>query len=95
MLPSLPAVYLEMGELGEAVSGYEQVNSEYLFREETPIPYITSVYHLGVAYEESGWTHKAIAQYEAFLEKWKDADSGIVEVEDARRRLARLTGEES
>jgi hypothetical protein len=45
---------------------------------------------LGIAYEQSGWTGKAIEQYEEFLDIWKDADPGIAEVEDARERLARL-----
>jgi hypothetical protein len=41
-------------------------------------------------YEERGWPGKAIEHYEKFLDLWKDADPGITEVEDARKRLAGL-----
>jgi len=38
---------------------------------------------------------EAIEHYEKFLELWKDADPGIPEVEEAKKRLARLKGKDS
>jgi hypothetical protein len=38
-------------------------------------------------------TSKAIERYEKFLSLWKNADPGIVEVEDARKKLAGLKGQ--
>jgi len=45
---------------------------------------------LGKIYEEQVDTAKAIDNYEKFLDLWKDADLGIAEVEDAKKRLAGL-----
>jgi len=47
-------------------------------------------YYLGQAYERSGWTDKAIEQYETFLDIWKDADKGIEEMGEAGERLRAL-----
>ena len=41
-------------------------------------------------YEQQGNTAKAIENYEKFLTLWKDADPGIAEVEEAKKRLVEL-----
>jgi hypothetical protein len=45
---------------------------------------------LGKIYEQQGNKPKAIENYEKFLDLWKDADPGIVEVEDAKTQLETL-----
>jgi len=47
-------------------------------------------YNIAKIYEKMGKTTKAIEHYEKFLDLWKDADPGMVEVEDAKKRLAGL-----
>jgi eukaryotic-like serine/threonine-protein kinase len=54
--------------------------------------YARSFYRLGIIAEKLGDRAAARAKYERFLEIWKDADPGISEVEDARKRLAGLKG---
>ena len=52
--------------------------------------YARSLYTLGSIYEERGWKEKARDSFQKFLDLWKDADPGLAEVADARKRLESL-----
>jgi serine/threonine protein kinase/Tfp pilus assembly protein PilF len=88
---TLAEAYLKSERLGEAVAEFEKVLSRY--DENRALCAFHSVkahYLLGLAYEKSGWNKKAIEKYEEFLDIWKEADPGIPEVEDAKKRLVKL-----
>jgi len=52
--------------------------------------YAKSFYMMGRIYERMGKKDEAVEQYSRFLELWKDADTGIFEVGDARNRIETL-----
>ena len=48
------------------------------------------LYRAAELYEQKGNTSKAIENYEKFLTLWKDADPGLPELEDVKKRLVGL-----
>jgi hypothetical protein len=44
-------------------------------------------YRLGIALDRTGMRTEARAEFERFLEIWKNADADIPELVDARRRI--------
>jgi serine/threonine protein kinase/predicted Zn-dependent protease len=86
----LASAYYRMGDLQKAQKEYQNILSLSELRRDNGDIYAKSFYMLGKIYEQLGDKPKAIEHYEKFLDLWKDADPGIAEVEDARKRLAGL-----
>jgi serine/threonine protein kinase/Flp pilus assembly protein TadD len=84
---SLAAVYLESGDWKKAQKVYKKITDLKTGRLRWGDLYVKSFYMLAKIYEDHGDTANAIEHYEKFLDLWKDADSGIAEVEDSKERL--------
>jgi len=80
--------YYKAGDLENARQEYENVISLTSGRQGSGDLYAKSFYMLGKIYEQQKNRGKAIENYQKFLDLWKNADPGIAEVEDARKRLA-------
>ena len=89
----LPRAYAQIGNLDGAITAYERLLIHD--PETTTRQLIHPLYHYRLAelYERKGWKGKAIEQYRMFLDFWKDADPGHVEVENAKKRLEGLSAE--
>ncbi len=86
----LAFAYYKAGDIENAQAEFERIISLISGRFFCGDIYAKSFYMLGKIYQENGLTEKAIEHYEKFLNLWKDADPGIPEVEDAKKRLAGL-----
>jgi tetratricopeptide (TPR) repeat protein len=89
---TLARAYELSGDIDKAVAEYERLTSLY---PKSGAPFLIHpkyYYRLAKLYEEKGIKIKARENLERFLDLWKDADPGLPEVEDAKRRLAGLTG---
>ncbi len=84
----LAQAYKEKGDLDQAIEVYERLTDPNPENREGRLIYPKNYYELAILYEMKGSKAKAIRLYEKFLTLWKDADSGIAEVVDARKRLA-------
>ncbi len=86
----LALAYYRMGDLEKAQKEFQNILSLSELRRENGDIYAKSFYMLGKIYEQQGNKAKAIEHYGKFLNLWKDADPGIAEAEDAKKRLAGL-----
>jgi tetratricopeptide (TPR) repeat protein len=86
----VPRAYLQEGELGKAIEAYERLVTFNPESADRRLIYPLNYYRLGKVYEQKGNKRKAGSNYRKFLDIWKDADPGITEVEDAKKRLSEL-----
>jgi tetratricopeptide (TPR) repeat protein len=89
-IESLAMAHNASGDIDKAQEEYERITSSSSYPFDFGDVYALSFYELGKIYEQKEWKGKAIEHYEKFLDLWKDADPGIPEVDDARKRLAVL-----
>jgi serine/threonine protein kinase/predicted Zn-dependent protease len=89
---NLARALYESGELDKARNEYEKITLLTTGRHYYGDLYAKAFYMLGKIAEQQGDKLRARENYRKFLDLWKDADPGLPEVEDARRRLAGLTG---
>jgi serine/threonine protein kinase/tetratricopeptide (TPR) repeat protein len=89
---SLALAYLRNGNLDKAIEKYQEFLKTDVLGYEGQELWILAHYQLGQIYEQKGDAAEAIKSYERFLDIWKEADPGIPEVEDAKKRLSNLKG---
>jgi tetratricopeptide (TPR) repeat protein len=92
-ISTLAQAYFQAGDLPKAREQYEIITKMTTGRLGNDDDFARSFYHLGRIDEKLGDKATARENYRKFLDLWKNADPGRPEVEDAKKRLAGLTGD--
>jgi len=94
---------LKCGQLSKAAYEFRRLaywpgnGSIYLFGDVIgaiaywPVQAVRSHYWLGVIYEQQGKKEEAVNEYRKFLDTWKDADFESPEINDANKRVIKLS----
>ena len=86
----LAQAYQSAGDLAKARETFEKITALTTGRIAWGATYARSYYNLGLIAERQGDKARARENFTKFLDLWKDADTGLPEVADARKRLAQL-----
>jgi serine/threonine protein kinase/Tfp pilus assembly protein PilF len=86
----LARAFYESGDLDNARKEYERITLLTTGRFYQGDIYAKAFYMLGKIAEQQGDRARALTNYRKFLDLWKDADPGLPEVEDAKKRVAGL-----
>jgi tetratricopeptide (TPR) repeat protein len=89
---ALARACFESGDLDRARQEYEKITLLIFGKVGNGDIYAKAFYMLGKIAEQQGDKTRAGQNYRKFLDLWKDADPGLPEPEDARKRLAGLKG---
>jgi serine/threonine protein kinase/Flp pilus assembly protein TadD len=89
-MEALARAYFHSGDLENARKKYEEITGLTTGRVRYGDLYVRSFYMLGKIAEQQGDKARARENYQKFLDLWKDADPGIPEVEDAKKRVQEL-----
>jgi tetratricopeptide (TPR) repeat protein len=81
--------YLAQGEKEKAAEALEDLLHSGYERLSHPVLYVQALYKLGVLKSELGEEPASRKYLESFLEHWGKTDWDLLDVRDARRRLAR------
>ncbi len=84
----LALAFYKSGDLLRALEQYEKITQLTTGRLYYGDIYARSFFMLGKIAEQQGDKARARESYRKFLDLWKDADPGLPEVEDAKKRLA-------
>ena len=90
LLDMLGDAYQLGGRLDKAAEAFAHIRELQNGRWDWSAVYSRSFYKLGKVYEQMGKKEEARKEFSKFLDLWKDADPGLPEVADARKRLAGL-----
>ena len=88
ILDVLGDAYQMGGQLDKAAETYARIRELQNGRADWGAVYARSYYKLAKVYEQMGKKAEAREKYAKFLDLWRDADPGLPEVADAKRRLA-------
>jgi len=83
----VPRAYERMGDIDKAIEAYRRLSDPDPKSEDRRMHNPRYYYRLGRLYETKGLKDKAKAEYQRLLNLWKDADPGIPELVDAKKRL--------